>query len=90
VALADALGGIEGVDVITPHFFNEFTIRTPRPGAQVIGQLADRKIIGGVPAERLWPGEPSLRNLIVVAATEVTTPADIAAYKAALSEVLHG
>jgi glycine dehydrogenase subunit 1 len=90
VALAKALGNVPGVEVITPHFFNEFTIRTPKPGARVIGALVDRGIIGGVPASRLWPNEPELANHIIAAATEVTTPGDIAAYQSALIEVLHG
>jgi glycine dehydrogenase subunit 1 len=90
VALANALGGVSGVEVITPAFFNEFTIKTPKASAVVIDALADRGIIGGVPASRLWPGVTALENLIVVAATEVTTPDDIAAYKAVLNEVLHG
>jgi glycine dehydrogenase subunit 1 len=90
VTLADALAQVPGVEVVTPHFFNEFTIKTPKPGAEVIGRLADRGIIGGVPASRLWPGDAALGDFIVVAATEVTTPDDIAAFKAALSEVLHG
>jgi glycine dehydrogenase subunit 1 len=90
VALAKALAQVPGVEIITPHFFNEFTVRTPKPGAAVIDALADRGIIGGVPASRLWPDTPALNGLIAVAATEVTTPDDIAAYKAALHEVLHG
>jgi len=90
VTLADALAQVPGVEVITPHFFNEFTIETPKPGAEVIDRLADRGIIGGVPASRLWPGDAALANLIIVAATEATTPDDIAAYKAALNEVFHG
>ncbi|MBT3071573.1 aminomethyl-transferring glycine dehydrogenase subunit GcvPA [Rhodomicrobium sp. Az07] len=90
VALAKALERVEGVDVITPAFFNEFTIRTPKPGAAVIDALADRGVIGGVPASRLWPDEPTLAHTIVVAATETTTPDDIAAFRAALEEVLHG
>ncbi len=90
VALAKALAQVPGVEVITPHFFNEFTIRTPKPSGAVIGALVDKGLIGGVPASRLWPRVPALENLIVVAATEVTTPNDIAAYKAALNEVLHG
>ncbi|HXW22617.1 MAG TPA: glycine dehydrogenase, partial [Rhodomicrobium sp.] len=71
-------------------FFNEFTIKTPKPGGLVIDALVDRGVIGGVPASRLWPGNAALQDLIVVAATEMTTPNDIAAYKAALQEVLHG
>ncbi len=90
VALASALSQVPGVEIITPHFFNEFTIKTPMRGAQVIDRLADRGIIGGVPASRLWPNDKALANLIVVAATEVTREDDIAAYRAALSEVLHG
>ena len=88
--MADELAQVPGVEVVTPHFFNEFTIKTPKPGAEVIERLADRGVIGGVPASRLWPGDASLSNFIIVAATEVTTPDDIAAFKAALSEVLHG
>ncbi|MGO9986206.1 MAG: aminomethyl-transferring glycine dehydrogenase subunit GcvPA [Rhodomicrobium sp.] len=90
VTLADALAGIPGVEIVTPHFFNEFTIATPKPGAEIIDRLADRGIVGGVPASRLWPDDPTLANLIVAAATEVTTQDDIAAYRGALSEVLHG
>jgi glycine dehydrogenase subunit 1 len=90
VTLADALAQVPGVELVTPHFFNEFTIRTPKPGAEVIDALADRGVIGGVPASRLWPGDAALANAIVIAATEVTTPDDIADYKTALSEVLHG
>ena len=90
VTLADALAQVPGVEVVTPHFFNEFTIKTPKPGAEVIEALADRGIIGGVPASWLWPGDAALGDYIVVAATEVTTPDDTAAFKAALSEVLHG
>ncbi|MBI4725242.1 MAG: aminomethyl-transferring glycine dehydrogenase subunit GcvPA [Rhodomicrobium sp.] len=90
VSLADALAAVPGAEVITPHFFNEFTIKTPKPGAEVIDRLADRGIIGGVPASRLWPQEKALEKLIIVAATEVTAQDDIAAYKAALTEVLDG
>jgi glycine dehydrogenase subunit 1 len=90
VALAKALGEVSGVEVITPAFFNEFTIKTSKASGAVIDALADRGIIGGVPASRLWPSVTALENLIVAAATEVTTPNDIAAYKAALNEVLHG
>jgi glycine dehydrogenase subunit 1 len=89
-ALADALANIPGVEIVTPSFFNEFTIKTPKPSGLVIERLVDRGVIGGVPASRLWPEEAGLANLIVVAATEMTTEDGIATYKAALSEVLHG
>ena len=45
-------------------------------------------ILGGVPASRLDPGRPELRDLIIVASTEVNTDEDRAAYAKALREVL--
>ncbi len=77
-----------GAEIVTPHFFNEFTIRTPRPGAQVIDALVDEGVLGGVPASRLFPGEAALGDLIIVAATEINTNADREAYAAALAKVL--
>jgi glycine dehydrogenase subunit 1 len=88
VRLAEALGKLPGVEVVTPHFFNEFTIRTPRPGAEVVDALVDEGVIGGVPASRLFPGQEALDPLIIVAATELTTAADREAYAAALAKVL--
>jgi glycine dehydrogenase subunit 1 len=90
VQLARSLGEVPGVEVVTKRFFNEFTIKTPMPGADVIDALVDKGVIGGVPCSRLWPGQPELAKHIIVAATEVTTPKDIDAHKRALTEVLHG
>ncbi len=86
--LADQLEAIAGVKVVTPTFFNEFTIRTPKNALKLIDALADRGVLGGVRASRLWPGEPALDDLIVVASTEVNTNEDRAAYVSALKEVL--
>ena len=86
--LAGDLEQVAGVDVLTPAFFNEFTIRTPKPAAGVIDALAEKGVLGGVPASRVMPGNEAVRDLIIVAATEVNTDADRAAYKAALAEVL--
>jgi glycine dehydrogenase subunit 1 len=88
VALADKLAAVPGVEIVTPHFFNEFTIRTPKPGAAVIDALVDEGVIGGVPASRLWPDEKDLGDFIIVAATEINTPEDREAYAAALTKVL--
>jgi glycine dehydrogenase subunit 1 len=88
VALAGLLGKVPGVDIVTPQFFNEFTIRTPRPGAEVIDALVDEGVIGGVPASRLFPGEAALDSLIIIAATEINRAADRQAYAAALAKVL--
>ena len=53
-----------------------------------IEELAAKGILGGVPVSRLEPDQPELADLIVVAATEINTDADRAAYASALREVL--
>jgi len=87
-ALADALAKVPGVTVLNDAFFNEFTIRVPGDGRDVIETLAKKGVLGGVPLARLAPDNPDLRDLIVVASTEVNTDEDRAAYVAALKEVL--
>jgi glycine dehydrogenase subunit 1 len=79
VALAEALGAIPGVEVLNTHFFNEFTIRTPRPAAELVEALARRGIIAGLPVSRLAPAA-GLDDLVVVASTEVNTAEDRATY----------
>jgi glycine dehydrogenase subunit 1 len=87
-ALADALAKVPGVKVLNDTFFNEFTIRVPGDGRDVIEKLARKGVLGGVPLARLAPDNPDMRDLIVVASTEVNTDEDRAAYVAALKEVL--
>jgi glycine dehydrogenase subunit 1 len=88
VALSQALATVPGVAVLNQRFFNEFTIRVPGDAEAVIEQLAGRGVLGGVPFRRLQPGRPELRDLIVVAATEVNTDLDGEVYVRALTEVL--
>jgi glycine dehydrogenase subunit 1 len=87
VRLADALSGVKGVEVVTQAFFNEFTVRLPRPAAGVVEELARRRILAGLPASRLLPGQ-GLDDCLILAATETTTDDDIAALRAGLAEVL--
>jgi len=54
----------------------------------VIEKLAAKGVLGGVPCLRLAPNNPDLRDLIIVASTEVNTDEDRAAYAQALKEVL--
>jgi glycine dehydrogenase subunit 1 len=75
------------VSVLNETFFNEFTIRTPRDAKGLIEDLARRGVIGGLPVSRLAPGG-ELDDLVVVAATELDTAADRAAYSAALAQCL--
>ena len=88
IKLADALDGVPGVTVLNKTFFNEMTIRVTQPAAALVGRLAQRGILAGVPASRLLPGDPEVDNLVILAATELTTEADIAALCAALTEEL--
>ncbi|MEO9971383.1 MAG: aminomethyl-transferring glycine dehydrogenase subunit GcvPA [Hyphomonadaceae bacterium] len=85
--LADALEAIDGVDLLTPRFFNEFAFRVPDTAKSVLDKLEDKGVLGGVRASRLF-SEDALDNVIICAATECTTDADIAAYAAALKEVV--
>jgi glycine dehydrogenase subunit 1 len=87
-ALADRLSAVSGVDLVTPNFFNEFTLRLTKPAAEVVEALATKGILAGVPASRLMPHDPSVRNLLIVAATESVTDEDCEAFARALAEVL--
>ena len=88
VALADTLAALPDIRLVTERFFNELTIRLPRPAAGVVEALAGRGILAGVPANRLWPERADLADLLILAATELNTEEDIAALAAGLREVL--
>jgi len=88
LALARLLGAVPGVEVLNTTLFNELTIRVPGDAATVIEKLAARGVLGGVPCSRLAPGKADLRDLIIVASTEVNTDEDRSAYVKALKEVL--
>jgi glycine dehydrogenase subunit 1 len=88
VMLADRLAAVPGVGIVNDTFFNEFTLRLPKPAAAVVERLARKKILAGVPVSRLHPGKSALRNLLLVAATETTTEADIQSFATALAQVL--
>ena len=85
--LADALEAVPGVEILTPRFFNEFAFRTPMNAEAVLAMLDEAGVVGGVRASRLFPAE-HMGDVIVCAATECTTPEDIAAYAAALKEIV--
>ena len=84
----ERLVAIEGVSTPNDGFFNEFTLELPRPAADVVDQLADRGILGGVPVSRFEPANDALANLMLVAATEMTTTGEIDALADALQEIL--
>ena len=88
VLLAEILASVPGVEIVTESFFNEFTVRLPEDAATIVEAMAAKDVLAGVPVSRLEPGRPELKNLLLVASTEVNTDEDRAAFVAALREVL--
>ena len=75
---ADRLAKVPGVEVLNNGFFNEFTVMLPgRPAREIIRDLADRGVLGGVSLGRLYPGVAALEHALLVAVTETTTEEDI-------------
>ena len=87
-AAADRLAKVPGVSLVNDTFFNEFTLRLSGEARPVVRTLADRRILAGVSLGRLYPGEESLENGLVVAVTETTTEEDVETFASALGEVL--
>jgi glycine dehydrogenase subunit 1 len=85
---ADALSRIPGVTILTRNYFNEFTLRLPTDAGGVVERLAAEGVLGGVPGARLWPHDRETHDLLIVAATECVTDADVAAFAKALEEIL--
>ena len=77
-----------GVELINDGFFNEFTLKLPREARPVVRALAEQGILAGVSLGRLYPGEASLENGLVVAVTETTTAEDVEALVTALTAAL--
>ncbi|HEX2764971.1 MAG TPA: aminomethyl-transferring glycine dehydrogenase subunit GcvPA [Allosphingosinicella sp.] len=88
VEAAEALTRLPGVELVNESFFNEFTLRLPREARPVVRAMAEKDVLGGVSLGRLYPGEASLANGLVVAVTEIVTEDDIAALGSALEEAL--
>ncbi len=87
-SLAGRLAKIKGVSLVTDSFFNEFTIKLPKPAASVVDALAEKGVIAGVPASRLMPHEKAARDLLIIAATETSSEEDCEAFAKALAEAL--
>ncbi|MBT8005429.1 MAG: aminomethyl-transferring glycine dehydrogenase subunit GcvPA [Rhodospirillales bacterium] len=88
VQLSERLSAIDGLTVLNDTFFNEFTIALPKLAAGVIDELAGKDLLGGVPVSRLYPNDSGLEALLLVAATETTTDADMTMLIDGLVEVL--
>jgi len=87
-SLAEKLAAVKGVSLVTPQFFNEFTLKLPKPADEIVDALAARGILGGVPGSRLWPHQAKMRDFLIVAATETSPEEDCDAFAQALAEVV--
>ncbi len=87
-AAAERLARVPGVALVTPVFFNEFTLKLPKEARPVVRTLAERGVLAGVSLGRLYPGAEDLANGLVVAVTETTTAEDVETLASALQEAL--
>lgn len=85
VDLADRLSAIPGVEIVNQTFFNEFTVRLPKPAAGVVDALAAQRVLAGVPLSRLFPDSPAFDDLLLIAATECSDEVNRNAFVAALA-----
>ncbi len=84
--LVKGLTGIDGIEqLFDGSFFHEVALRLDRPVAPVLEALAERDILGGYDLSGAYP---ELGDALLVCATETKTEADIAAYVAALDEIM--
>jgi glycine dehydrogenase subunit 1 len=77
VTLAERLERIPGVRLLNRAFFNEFALRLPRPAAPVVQALADIGVLAGAPLSRFHPSRAELADVLLLAATEMVTTADM-------------
>lgn len=87
VQLAERLARLDGVELVTDAFFNEFTLKLSKPAAEVVNALAEDGVLAGVPYSRLSP-KAGLDDLLMVAVTETTTDDDFDALETALKGAL--
>lgn len=81
--LSESVSSIAGVSRAFPStVFNEFALRVPGTAAEALAYLLEHHILGGVDLGRWYP---ELADCILMTATELTTEADIAAIREALS-----
>jgi glycine dehydrogenase subunit 1 len=83
--LADRLARVPGLRVLNDTFFNELTLRLPKPAAPLVERLARKGVLAGVPVSRFYP---KAKDLLLVAATETTTEDDIEIFATKLEEAL--
>ena len=86
--VAERLASIPGVELVNDGFFNEFTLKLPVEARPAVHTMVGKGVLGGVSLGRLYPGEATLQNGLIIAVTETVTDEDIDALEAALKEVV--
>ncbi|MCJ2177940.1 aminomethyl-transferring glycine dehydrogenase subunit GcvPA [Novosphingobium album (ex Hu et al. 2023)] len=89
-ALVERLTRIPGVELLNQVYFNEVTLVLSRDAREVVRELADRGVLGGVSLGRLFPVADGLHKGLLVAATETTTSEDIETFATELEALLVG
>jgi glycine dehydrogenase subunit 1 len=84
--LAQKLTQIEGVELtFAQPFFNEFALTLPLPPKEVLSELANSKVLGGL---ELGKHFPHLHNSILVAVTEMNPKEELDQFAEALANVI--
>ncbi len=84
---AKILSSIEGVELRTNVFFNEFILRLPKMAHEIVELLAEQDVLAGIPCNRLWRDSGFEKDLLI-AVTETNTTEDIQNLANALKKVL--
>jgi len=85
---AERLARVPGVSVLNENFFNEFTLMLGTDARQIVRDLADRGVLGGVGLGKLFPDVDGLKGGLLVTVTETASLEDIESLASALEEVL--
>lgn len=84
--LQEKLAAIPGVTVLfNKPFFNEFVITLDRSAEEVLAQLKERGVLGGIHITRFYP---EFQNALLIATTEMNSPAELDLYASELRSVL--
>lgn len=84
--LAEKLLKIDGIKLVShPPYFNEFTISLNKSVTEVLHRLKSRGILGGIAIEQFYP---ELENCLLIAVTEMNSPAELDLYAETLKTVV--
>ena len=77
VKVSQELTKISNIKIMNDKFFNEFTIKLPFSAERICNKLAESKVLAGIPLSRLFKGNDSISNMMLIAVTETVTDVHI-------------